>query len=291
MGMKKQQGHAGIIVLVVIIVLAVLGALGYVFWQNFINKSTTATTQNVKTETQEQKLTKVMASISALPHVEAANGVTKELGVTLDKPAVQLTLQPEQQVNFYGSIFATNTQYSPPGPGVSASDASKMALDKTAVAKILTEAGLTTTTVDNPAASTTKHHYVGKDVICDVSDTQGFSSVGCSTQAEVQRSQNETTLAYEVLLKAYPSTVIGKYTTASYAQTSDKKYQGVYIGAFDKGPLFDAYLVNTSGAGWKYVASSDTSTGSAQSAPNAPSCDVINIPYGNVFDPYGYCKK
>lgn len=45
--MRKQQGHAGIIIVVSIVGLVVLGALGYVFWQNFINKpasTNTATT-------------------------------------------------------------------------------------------------------------------------------------------------------------------------------------------------------------------------------------------------------
>jgi hypothetical protein len=289
--MKKQQGHAGIIVLVIIIIVGVMGALGYVFWQNFINKPSTATSQNVTTQTQQDKLTKIISSINRLPHVEAATGVTKELDVMLDKPAVQLALEPKQQVNFYGSIFATGTQYSPPGSNVSASDAAKLALNKPAVVKILTDAGLTTTSVDNPTASTMRDHYTSNDVICDVVDSQGLSSVGCSTQAEVQKSQNETTLAYNALLKAYPTTTTSKYTTASYAQTSDGKYQGVYIGTFDQGSIYDAYMVNTSGAGWKYVASSDTSTQSAQTAPVSPSCAVINTPYGNVFDPYGYCKK
>src|ERR1700744_2196502 len=56
MGMKKQQGHIGIIIVVIVLVVALLGALGYIFWTHFINKPTTqsqATTTTAKASTTE----------------------------------------------------------------------------------------------------------------------------------------------------------------------------------------------------------------------------------------------
>ncbi|MFY9228036.1 MAG: hypothetical protein WAO28_01775 [Candidatus Microsaccharimonas sp.] len=62
----KEQGSAAHIVVIVVLVLAVLGLLGFVFWQNFMNKTETATSTKETATTADESTTSISLELGEL---------------------------------------------------------------------------------------------------------------------------------------------------------------------------------------------------------------------------------